>query len=401
MKFFIASVAALAGLASATEPDRNCGKITQCHLVNLAENGERNVFNAKGIELTGETSFNPQESDRGWSIKCETAGEIHYVKYFFEDGSVNTHYSTPFFINGDNSGTYINKLDSLSNQCGDLTIKVTAHTWTGGDPYPCDTETITLVGPPKAPAFRRCHLCRRCKSLRFHTTGVFPMPFPAVPELAVINRKGETVLTHEFDNIRYRPGRDYVDAYWLDYPKYVKEVADNAVYMRAKNSCGVATWRKCSVGSPIALDLDMSGAVEHIYGEFDFDLSGNGIPEELTEWFAPTEGILVDSTYPGFESGELIGWHLYGDLGGLYDDGFDKLALHDFNNDGVVSGDELEGIAVWTDVNSNAVLDDGELSTLDNYNVTSLTLAHDENYISNATLADGSFMVTQDKWFAR
>jgi hypothetical protein len=46
---------------------------------------------------------------------------------------------------------------------------------------------------------------------------------------------------------------------------------------------------------------------------------------------------LVDSTYPGFASGHLIGWHLYGDLADTYDDGFDKLvALHDYNEDGVV-----------------------------------------------------------------
>ena len=371
--------------------------------MNLQENRERNVFNATGTMLspTAATSFNPEDSSSGWSVKCDMTGTVDYVKYFFDDGTEKTHYSAPFFINGDNSGTYINKLDVLSQQCDEQKIRVNVYTWKGGDKYPCSSTTFTLKAPPTPPAFRRCHLCRNCKSLRFHTTGVFPMPFLATPELAVISRQGDTVLTHEFDNIRYRPGRDFVDAYWLDYPKFVKEVADNGVYMRAKNACGITEWRKCSVGSPIAIDLDNSKEVEHIDGEFYFDLSGNGIAEHLTEWFAPSEGILVDSTYPGFESGELIGWHLYGDLGGLYDDGFDKLALHDFDNDGFVSGDELEGIAIWIDANSNAVLDDGELSELSDHKIESLELAHDDNYVSTAYLSDDETRMTQDLWFAR
>lgn len=408
MKFLLATtLSSLSfGFSTATEgPDSQCGKLTKCYLVNLESNGERNVFDADGLEIIPDgpaTSFKPEESSKGWSIKCEGEGTVDYVKYTMDGGKVNTHYSAPFYINGDNNGQWINKLDSLSNKCaGDVKIAVTYYTWGGGDKFPCGSFKLKLQTPEKPPAFRRCHLCRRCKSMRFHTTGVFPNPFPGVPQLKVVQRGGRETVRTGLSPIRYRKGQDYVDAYWLEYPKKAKEVADGSVFMRATNGSCASKWRKCSVGSPIALDLDMSGAVEHITGEFDFDLSGNGIPEELTEWFAPTEGILVDSTYPGFDDGTLIGWHLYGDLGGMYDDGFDKLAMHDFNGDGMVSGEELDGIAIWTDANSNAVLDDGELSTLESHGVVSFSLSHDDDYISTATLEDGSEMVTQDLWFAR
>lgn len=350
------------------------------------------------------TMYDPRDSEGGWSIKCEGSetGDIDYVKYTLADGSVNTHYSTPFYINGDNSGTYINKLDSLSETCvGEISIGVQWFTWKGGDDFPCGSFTLKLETPVKPPMFRACHLCRVCKSLRFFTVGTLPNPFPGIPELQVVKRGGEVTVNTGLSPIRYRNGRDFADAYWLEYPDNADKVADGSVFMQAENQGCVSEWRKCSVGSPIALDLDNSGAVEHITGTFDFDLSGNGIPEELTEWFAPTEGILVDSTYPGFNDGTLIGWHLYGDLAGLYEDGFDKLALHDFDGDGVVSGDELEGIAIWTDANSNAALDDGEVSSLASHGVVSLSLSHDENFVSTATLDDGSEMMTRDLWFAR
>lgn len=401
MKLFVAFLAM--GLASATE----CGQLTKCYLVNLEHNGERKVFDASGVEVSSisntPTMYDPSESSKGWSIKCdmEETGTIDYVKYTLQDGSVQTHYSKPFFINGDNDGTWINKLDSLST-CGGAEIEVTWYTWSAGDSAPCGTKTLHLATPPPPPEFNRCHLCRRCKSVRMYTPVVFPNPFPAVAHLQVVKRGGIVTATHEFETIRYRAGKKYADSSWLEYPDFANEVEDGSVYTRSENSCGVSSWRKCSVGSPVALDLDGSGDVEHITGEFDFDLSGNGIPEELTEWFAPTEGILVDSTYPGYDSGELTGWHLYGDLAGLHEDGFEKLAMHDFNNDGVISGEnELAGIAVWTDANSNAILDDGEISTLESHGVVSFELDHDENYISSATLADGSEMVTRDLWFAR
>jgi hypothetical protein len=151
--------------------------------------------------------------------------------------------------------------------------------------------------------------------------------------------------------------------------------------------------------TPIGLDLDGSGTVEAIRGEFMIDIDGDHFADILDEWFAPTEGILIDASL-GLENG-IYGEHLFGDLGGKFQNGFDKLAKqHDSNGDGVVSGAELNGLAVWMDANSNAKLDDGEISSLESHAIVSINTQH-EHLTSSATLTDGSTMVVQDLIFAR
>jgi hypothetical protein len=369
--------------------------------VNLETNGERNVFNSNGVDLTpnGEAYvFDPKQSSKGWSIKCQAEGKVNYVKYRFVDGTVTTQYSNPFYVMGDGNGSWINKLDLFTdNPCvGDVKIDVTYHTWDGDDQYPCGSFTLKFKTPTFPPAITRCHVCRLCKNIRLYTADPkFVFPYDGTPQVRILGRRGAVSVPPKDLPV---PTTSTLVA-WEDYDK--RAVADGSVETRGVNQCGATAWRKCSVGSPIALDLDRSGAVEHISGNFEFDLTGNGIKEELTEWFGPKEGILVDSNYTGFETGQLIGWHLFGDLEGTFNDGFEKLALHDFNHDGVVSGDELDGIVVWIDANSNAALDENELSTLDSHGVVSLSLSHDENYISSATLRDGTVIVTEDKWFKR
>jgi hypothetical protein len=88
-----------------------------------------------------------------------------------------------------------------------------------------------------------------------------------------------------------------------------------------------------------------------------------------------------------------------GNMGGAYLDGFEKLATHDLNGDGVVSGDELNFLAIWTDANSNAKLDDGELSTLASHNIVALNTAH-TNLQSTVILSDGSSLLMEDLVFA-
>jgi hypothetical protein len=147
--------------------------------------------------------------------------------------------------------------------------------------------------------------------------------------------------------------------------------------------------------TPLGIDLDRSGAVEAIRGEFVIDITGDSFVETLQDWFAPTEGILIDTSFAGLEHGIVNGQHLFGNMGGAYLDGFEKLATHDLNGDGVVSGDELEFLAVWTDANSNARLDQGELTMP----WLSLDTAH-TNLKSTVLLSDGSTLLMQDLVFA-
>ncbi|MEM9653773.1 MAG: hypothetical protein AAGA65_16900, partial [Actinomycetota bacterium] len=146
--------------------------------------------------------------------------------------------------------------------------------------------------------------------------------------------------------------------------------------------------------SPIGLDIDGSGSVDRISGEFSFDFDADGEAETVAEWFAPTEGILVDTRI----AGPVTGAHLFGDQGGRYADGFEKLARLDVDGDRQVAGAELNGLALWTDANSNAAIDTGEMSALTDHSVIALSTEH-QGYVSWARLADGSTMVTEDLWF--
>lgn len=150
--------------------------------------------------------------------------------------------------------------------------------------------------------------------------------------------------------------------------------------------------------SPIGVDIDNSGSVKRMDGFFSFDLDGTGEPQVLGEWFDSTEGILVDSSVAGFP-GEMSGQHLFGDMGGLYKDGFAKLSsLRDYNKDGVISGDELQGLMIWRDANSDGKADGDEIFPLSKFKITEISTSHSK-FVSFATLSDGSRMETEDLWF--
>ena len=92
--------------------------------------------------------------------------------------------------------------------------------------------------------------------------------------------------------------------------------------------------------------------------EFDIDADGQ---MDTIEWFDGSgDGILVDMSKIG-EDGSIDGSALFGDEGGKYTNGYDKLATHDANGDGVVSGDELANFGVWVD-DGDAVLEAGGIA---------------------------------------
>ena len=147
--------------------------------------------------------------------------------------------------------------------------------------------------------------------------------------------------------------------------------------------------------TPIALDVDRNGHVETIAGTFSFDIDGNGVNENLGEWFSPSDGILINKHFGKVMSGE----HLFGDVGGQFADGFSKLALEDANQDGQLSGDELQNLAIWIDSNSNAMVDAAEVTSLDTHFIESLSVDH-YKYTTRASLKDGSTMLMRDLWFS-
>lgn len=139
----------------------------------------------------------------------------------------------------------------------------------------------------------------------------------------------------------------------------------------------------CRTISPIVLDLDGAG-LEATGGEWlprkeidktrmaFFDLNGNGFPV-LMEWVGPNDGLLVKP----MADGRIDGTCLFGTVTG-FESGYEALTVEDVNNDGVVSGDELADLSVWQDANSNAYPDQGEVKSVSQLGITSLSLKHDK-----------------------
>ena len=124
--------------------------------------------------------------------------------------------------------------------------------------------------------------------------------------------------------------------------------------------------------SPIALDLENNGRIARLLGDYQVDLDDDGIEEELTEWFAPSAGILVTAD----AEGKISGQHMFGNVPGVYADGFAELATLDTNKDGQLTGEELSKLAIWNDRNSDTIVDDGELSELANHQIVALATTH-------------------------
>ncbi len=152
---------------------------------------------------------------------------------------------------------------------------------------------------------------------------------------------------------------------------------------------------KCvrSAISPIAIDLNNEGRIQRINGEFNVDIDGDGIKESLSQWFAPTAGVLVTSDAKGKISGE----HLFGNVPGVYADGFAELATLDKDHDGQLTENELDTLAIWTDSNSNTIVDDGEISSLKSHQINSLAVEH-YKFMARATKSNGKQILMEDVW---
>ena len=145
--------------------------------------------------------------------------------------------------------------------------------------------------------------------------------------------------------------------------------------------------------SPIALDLDNQGRIERISGNYSVDVDGDGIKEAIGQWFGPSAGILVTAN----ASGQINGNHMFGNVPGVHEDGFAELATLDTNNDGQISGNELQSLAIWVDRNSDTIVDDSELSTLASHDIASLAVKH-YKFFARATRNDGSSILMEDVW---
>jgi hypothetical protein len=119
-----------------------------------------------------------------------------------------------------------------------------------------------------------------------------------------------------------------------------------------------------------------------------FDLDGQGSRACLT-WITPRAGWLVfDKTDSGvINSGkQLIGAITFWVF---WKNGYEVLSALDDNHDGILSGAELDHLAVWNDVNGDGISQPGEVRPLSFWNITGLSCKYIQENGHLLTSKDG------------
>ncbi len=118
--------------------------------------------------------------------------------------------------------------------------------------------------------------------------------------------------------------------------------------------------------TPILISFDRHASLRDLLApekQVDFDLAGDRSGRNWP-WVKPTTGILVwDPQHTGHITSGLqlfgsVTWWLF------WKDGYEPLAALDDNHNGWLEGQELQGVSVWFDRNSNGVADSGEVISL-------------------------------------
>jgi hypothetical protein len=157
--------------------------------------------------------------------------------------------------------------------------------------------------------------------------------------------------------------------------------------------------------SPIILDLDGTGInTVGFDSEVYFDHDGNGFAQ-LTGWVGANDGLLVwDRNGNGVidNGGELFGDNTVLTNGLNAVNGFAALAEHDSNGDGVIDANDAiwSELRVWRDLSQDGITREGELVTLDELGITSISLTYtNSSYVDehgNAHKQVGSFTWSDD-----
>ncbi|KYF77971.1 hypothetical protein BE18_33620 [Sorangium cellulosum] len=157
-------------------------------------------------------------------------------------------------------------------------------------------------------------------------------------------------------------------------------------------------------GDPLAIDLDDDG-VETLgldgSGSVLFDHDGDGVAT-ATGWVAPDDGWIVrDRNLDGQinNGNELFGVNTVKLDGTLATDGLDALSDLDTTRDGVVDAADagFGALRVWQDLNSNGRADFGELASLTEMGISSISLSTTGNISNqNGNTFSGTAKYTRD-----
>ncbi|MDH4415413.1 MAG: VCBS domain-containing protein, partial [Rhizobium sp.] len=149
------------------------------------------------------------------------------------------------------------------------------------------------------------------------------------------------------------------------------------------NSVGYGTLSGANfsdLADPIILDLDKNGfAFSSIDNGVNFDIDADGNKDQIA--WTSDDGILAyDANGNGtIDDGTEIFTPDFN--GGTFASGVAALASLDLNRDGKIDGGDVafKDLKIWIDANNNGISDEGELSTLSDHGVTSISLAADQS----------------------
>ncbi|MEM9853732.1 MAG: hypothetical protein AAF841_04680, partial [Pseudomonadota bacterium] len=189
------------------------------------------------------------------------------------------------------------------------------------------------------------------------------------------------------------------------------------------NDCAVGTYTskngKDKVASPIAFDMNRDGKIG-VTGEttakdgtraqlgrtVDFDIDADGTLERI-EWMSGDGDALLVDNRDGRAARDMDGARLFGDEGGRFSDGYQKLSQLDANGDAMLTAGELQGLYLWRD-NGNAKVDAGEMISAQEAGVTRIATtrvdvenARGETLMQSSASVGGQDMLTEDVWFGK
>jgi len=103
-----------------------------------------------------------------------------------------------------------------------------------------------------------------------------------------------------------------------------------------------------------------------------FDLDGSGLARQWG-WITPKAAWLV---FDGKQTGQITsGLQMFGSVTFwiFWRDGYQALGALDANGDGLINGAELDGLALWQDLNSNGISEPGEVKPVASYGIDQLS----------------------------
>lgn len=207
----------------------------------------------------------------------------------------------------------------------------------------------------------------------------------ALPEESTAREQSLTGLS---SFISYQAARDYLRVCTLpgskeDFPVR-KAIASSVVE-------SMESLPPCRAITPLVVPLDDSVCLSQVIDRnaaVGFDLDGTG-RLQTSQWITPQAAFLVWD--PGHTGRITSGRQFFGSATWwlFFEDGFRALASLDDDQNGMIQGDELAGLALWRDGNGDGRSDPGEVAPVQQWGVRSLACRVDDRELDGLVSRSG------------